>query len=217
MPATAPASGAVPGTAPAPLADLPDVTVPLGELVPPRCRHYFTGRSGRAHFRTRRYDFGGSPRYLPLVRAFLNTCAADRDADYRYLFTLLGSELANNALAHSHSGRPFGVYSFTCERSRDGLRLTCRDQGSRDGTTVPFGQHAHLRAAADGLDLSAESGRGLALIDALATSWGDNGIPDRRQVWFFLADDLTGSLWNTDNADRADHDTGPDPGSDADR
>ncbi|MBE2997693.1 ATP-binding protein [Nocardiopsis sp. HNM0947] len=196
------------------MADLPDVTVPLGELVRPRCRHYFTGRSGRAHFRTRRYDFGGSPRYLPLVRAFLNTCAADRDDDYRYLFTLLGSELANNALDHSHSGRPFGVYSLTCERIRDGLRLTCRDQGSRDGTTVPFGQRAHLRAAADGLDLSAESGRGLALIDALATCWGDNGIPDRRQVWFFLAHDLTGSLWGSATAERTGPD--PDPGPEAD-
>ncbi|WP_017608533.1 ATP-binding protein [Nocardiopsis xinjiangensis] len=194
MPATASATAS--------LADLPEVTVPLGELVPPRFRHYFTGRSDRAHYRTRRYDFGGLTRYLPLVRAFLSTCAAERDDDYRYLFTLLGSELANNALEHSRSGRPFGTYSLTCERGRDGLRLTCRDQGSSDGTTVPFGQRAHLAVAPNALGLSAESGRGLALIDALATSWGDNGIPDRRQVWFFLAHDLSGSLWN------ADHDAG---------
>lgn len=201
MPATASTSS---GSATAPLADLPEVTVPLGELVSPRCRHYFTGRSGRAHYRTRRYDFSGSTRYLPLVRAFLNTCAAERDDDYRYLFTLLGSELVNNALEHSRSGHPFGTYSLTCERGRDGLRLTCRDQGSRDGATVPFGKHAHLRAAPNAVGLSAESGRGLALIDALATSWGDNGIPDRRQVWFFLAHDLSGSLWN------AGHDAGHD-------
>ncbi|WP_017604992.1 ATP-binding protein [Nocardiopsis alkaliphila] len=182
----------------APLAVLPEVTVPLGELVPPRVRHYFTGRADRAPYRTRRYDFGGSAQYMPLVRAFLDTCAAERDRDYRYLFTLLGSELANNALEHSRSGEPFGVYTLTCQRHRDGLRLTCRDQGSKQEASVPPGRRSHLSAGPNGLDLAAESGRGLALVDALATSWGDNGIPDYRQVWFFLAYDLTGSRWNAD-------------------
>lgn len=180
----------------APLAALPEVTVPLGELVPPRVRHYFTGRADRAPYRTRRYDFGGSAQYMPLVRAFLDTCAAERDHDYRYLFTLLGSELANNALEHSRSGEPFGVYTLTCQRHRDGLHLTCRDQGARDGRTATPVERSYLSADPSALDLDAESGRGLALIDALATSWGDNGIPDYRQVWFFLAYDLTGSRWN---------------------
>ncbi|WP_160050519.1 ATP-binding protein [Nocardiopsis sp. FR4] len=180
-----------------PMPPLPEVTVPLGELVPPRCRHYFTGTTDRAPYRVRRYDFAGSVQYLPLVRAFLDTCAATREEDYRYLFTLLGSELASNALRHSKSGQPFGVYTLTCQRTRTGLRLTCRDQGARDGKTVDFGQRSHLRPNPNGLDLSAESGRGLAMIDALATDWGDNGIPDHRQVWFFLAYDLAGSRWNT--------------------
>ncbi|MFD6949102.1 histidine kinase [Nocardiopsis sp. TSRI0078] len=181
----------------APLTGLPEVTVPLGELVPPRCRHYFTGRADRAHYRVRRYDFGGSAQYIPLVRAFLDTCAAERDVDYRYLFTLLGSELANNALRHSRSGQPFGVYTLTCRRHRDGLSLTCRDQGARDERKAVLGQRSHLTADPNGSALSAESGRGLAMVDAFATSWGDNGICDYRQVWFFLAYDLTGSLWNT--------------------
>ena len=186
----------------APLAALPEVTVPLGALVPPRVRHYFTGRADRAPYRTRRYDFGGSTQYMPLVRAFLDTCAADRDRDYRYLFTLLGSELANNALKHSRSGEPFGVYTLTCQRHRDGLRLTCRDQGAKQGgDALPSGRRSHLSVNPSGPGLDAESGRGLALVDALATSWGDNGIPDHRQVWFFLAYDLTGSRWNADPED----------------
>ena len=185
MPATASLSG------------FPEVTVPLGELVPPRCRHYFTGRADRAHYRTRRYDFAGSAQYMLLVRAFLDTCAAERDRDYRYLFTLLGSEIANNALRHSRSGQPFGVYTLTCQRTREGLRLTCRDQGPHEGEKTLPDQRSHLTANPKGLDLSAESGRGLAMIDAFATSWGDNGIRDYRQVWFFLAYDLVGSLWNT--------------------
>ncbi|MFD6949159.1 histidine kinase [Nocardiopsis sp. TSRI0078] len=185
-------------TAPkSPMPPLPEVTVSLAELVPPRCRHYFSGRADRAHYRTRRYDFVGSAQYMPLVRAFLDTCAAERDDDYRYLFTLLGSELANNALNHSRSGRPFGVYTLTCQRTRTGLHLTCRDQGARDGKPGALDQRSHLRPSPGGLDLAAESGRGLAMIDAFATSWGDNGICDYRQVWFFLAYDLADSLWNS--------------------
>ncbi|SIO85226.1 hypothetical protein BQ8420_05885 [Nocardiopsis sp. JB363] len=83
----------------APLAELPDVTLPLGELVPRFQRHYFTGSADIRFFKSRCYTFGRSVQYMPLVRAFLGTCAAERSTDYRYLFTLLGSELANNARA----------------------------------------------------------------------------------------------------------------------
>lgn len=185
----------MPATAPMP--PLPEVTLPLGELVPPRCRHYFTGRADIRNYKARCYPFGGSVQYMPLVRAFLNTCAATRPEDYRYLFTLLGSELANNAVEHTRSGEPYGTYTFKCERLEGGLKLTCRDQGARDRTRVEFDRRSYLRARTNGLGLEAESGHGLALIDALATAWGDNGVPERRQVWFFLAYDLTGNLWNT--------------------
>lgn len=184
----------MPATAPMPL--LPEVTISLSELVPPRCRHYFSGRADRAHYRNRRYDFGSSRQYMPLVRAFLDTCAAERDRDYRYLFTLLGSELASNALRHSRSGEPFGVYTLNCQRHRDGLRLTCRDQGKREGAGPRSAWDEHLAPNPDGLDLDTESGRGLAMVDALATDWGDNGFAGNRQVWFFLAYDLSDSLWN---------------------
>lgn len=184
----------MPATVPMPV--LPEITVSLSELVPPRCRHYFNHRSGRPHYRIRRYDFGSSPQYMPLVRAFLNTCATGRDQDYRYLFTLIGSELASNALRHSKSGEPFGVYTLRCVRHRDGLHLTCRDQGAKHTRDRRGADDHPLAAAPDGLDPGAESGRGLAMVDALATDWGDNGITDHRQVWFFLAYDLTGSRWN---------------------
>ncbi|GAB2500756.1 ATP-binding protein [Nocardiopsis aegyptia] len=176
----------------APMPVLPEVTVPLSELVPRRCRHYFNPHSGRGAYRVRCYDFGSSVQFMPLVRAFLDTCADHRDTDYRYLFTLLGSELANNALCHSRSGEPFGTYTLRCVRRRDGLQLTCHDQGSKAiSTDFP------LTAAPDGLNPDAESGRGLAMVDALATDWGDNGVADFRQVWFFLAYDLAGSRWNS--------------------
>ncbi|MFL1382256.1 MULTISPECIES: hypothetical protein [unclassified Nocardiopsis] len=61
----------------------------------------------------------------------------------------------------------------------------------------PGGWWEPFRPGPSGLDATAESGRGLALVDALATSWGDNGIADHRQVWFFLAYDLTDNPWTT--------------------
>ena len=182
----------------APLTGLPDVILPLGELVPPTRRHYFTGRADLRHFKDRSYTFGRSAQYMPLVRAFLNTCAADRDGDYRYLFTLLGSELANNAITHTRSGEPYGVYTLKCEKRAGGLRLTCHDQGSKTTDQSAQNRFEYLTTDASRLNCSAEAGRGLAMIDSLATSWGDNGFTGTRQVWFFLASDLAGSQWNAD-------------------
>ncbi|GAA3726643.1 hypothetical protein GCM10022402_04210 [Salinactinospora qingdaonensis] len=146
---------------------------------------------------------------MPLVHAFLDTCAADRSEDYRYVFGLLGGELAANAIQHSRSGRVGGTFRLHARRFRDGMTLTCRDDGV-DATGHHHGSApVHLvprpAAASTGHDPEAvpeeepetvpEHGRGLALVDSLSTSWGDNGLPGFRMVWFHLADDLDGSDW----------------------
>ncbi|WP_047869853.1 ATP-binding protein [Nocardiopsis sp. RV163] len=181
----------MPVNASAPVPVLGEAMVPLSSFIQPVHRHYFTRCAERPNYRLRRYDFAGTPAVMPLVRAFLDTCAAARSADYRYLFTLLGSELANNAIRHSLSGQPGGSYTLLVHRHRTGLHLSCRDRGGlRD-------RDARLEPDPDGLDPDAESGRGLALVDALATAWGDNGNAHYRTVWFSLAYDLTGSRWDT--------------------
>ncbi|WP_017598949.1 ATP-binding protein [Nocardiopsis lucentensis] len=179
----------------APPPALPEVTVPLMELVHPYHRHYFTGSPDDAHYRVRRYDFGPSPLYLPLVRAYLGTLSAHRDDEYRHLFTLLGSELAANALAHTRSGLPGGTYSLLAERHRDGITLTCRDEGRPTDRVFGHRDRAYLAPDPGGLDPSADAGRGLAMIDALSTRWGDNGQPSYRQVWCYLAYDFADSAW----------------------
>ncbi|MBB6122121.1 ATP-binding protein [Nocardiopsis algeriensis] len=181
----------MPSTTRAPMPELGQATVPLSCFIRSAHRHYFSGRAERPGYRMRHYEFAGTPAVMPLVRAFLDTCAADQSSDYRYLFTLLGSELANNAICHSLSGRPGGSYVLKVERNREGLRLTCRDLGGLCERDV------HLAPSPDGLDLGAESGRGLALVDALASEWGYNGNAQYRSVWFHLAYDLAGSSWNT--------------------
>lgn len=175
-----------------PLPALPTATIPLWELVPAERWDYFNHQPTAQRF-NRSYEFGSSPQLLPLVRAFLNTCAADQGEDYQYVFTLLGSELAANALRHSRSGWLQGRYTLTCQRLHSGLHLACTDAGAIDHVT----QVDHLTHVPGGLSLEAESGRGLAMIDLLATSWGDNGCSAARQVWFYLGFDLTGGGWST--------------------
>ncbi|OLT27018.1 histidine kinase [Nocardiopsis sp. CNR-923] len=174
---------------------LGDVTVPLSTFIRPRCRHYFSGRPERSHFRVRRYDFPGTPVVMPLVRAFLDTCAVTESEDYRYLFTLLGSELANNAIQHTRSGLPGGTYSLVVDRHRDGLHLVCRDNG-----TMGCAKEGVPAANPDGLCLNAESGRGLTLVDAFATDWGSDARGRTHHVWCYLAFDLEDSLWDTSPA-----------------
>lgn len=179
----------------APVPPMAEVTIALHELVPYSLRHYFNGRPDRPYYRSRRYDFGSSPLFLPLARAFLDTCSAEHSSDYRYLFTLIGSELAGNALKHSRSGLPGRSYTLLCERKRDGLRLVCRDDGIADDPTTSVYDRRYLSPEPGGLGLGTEAGRGLAMVDALATDWGDNGRPGHRSVWFFLAYDLQESVW----------------------
>ncbi|MBE3001352.1 ATP-binding protein [Nocardiopsis sp. HNM0947] len=191
-----------------------EVTVPLSSFIRPHHAHYFSGRRDRPHFRHRQYSFPGIPTLLPLVRAFLDTCAltvsssidsqdSQDSREYRYLFTLLGSELATNAIQHSRSGEAGGSFTLVVRRSCEGLHLTCKDHGSprgvgspdSAGSTVPMPREP-LSADPSGLKHDHESGRGLALVNALATSWGDNAQPELRKVWFFLARDLDGNPWS---------------------
>lgn len=185
-----------------PMPLLPEATLSLTELVPSKYRHYFDPASGRAPYRMRHYEFGSSPELMPLARAFLDTAVAHRGRDYRYLFTLLGSELASNAIRHSRSGQLLGHYTLTCVRHRDGIRLTCQDQGTDTPAPSTPDRPRHLRADPHGLDPSAEFGRGLAMVNALTSDWGDNGLTQSRQVWFHLPYDQTHTHWGQLEQDR---------------
>ena len=173
---------------------LPKAMLPLWELVPAERQHYFNHQPAR--FFRRSFELGSSPHLLPLARAFLDTCAADQSSEFQYVFTLLGNELATNALEHSRSGSPGGHFILTCHRLDSGLYLACADEGNWN-TDHALAHVDHLAHFPEGLSLESETGRGLAMINLLATSWGDNGFPSARQVWFYLSFDLAGSSWNT--------------------
>ncbi|PWV58025.1 ATP-binding protein [Nocardiopsis sp. L17-MgMaSL7] len=177
-----------------------ETTVPLASFIKPFHAHYFSRTVGTP-FRKRKYAFAGLPGLMPLVRAFLDTSAAERSPDYRYLFTLLGSELANNALTHSLSSEHGGTYTLTVDRDATGMTLTCQDQGTRRPMNPGPLTATHLDTLRPTAGSANGQGLGLGLVSTLADQWGDNGNPKFRQVWFHLSYDLTDTPWNDINTD----------------
>lgn len=86
---------------------------------------------------------------------------------------LLTSELCTNALLHTESGQG-GSFEVTVRCEDDSVRVEVRDEGSKN---VP---------ALRGFDELSEDGRGLALVDLIATRWGQNGDEFERSVFFEL-------------------------------
>ncbi|WP_326645763.1 ATP-binding protein [Streptosporangium sp. NBC_01755] len=86
---------------------------------------------------------------------------------------LIVSELATNAVEHTRTGQPGGVFTTTVKRNPDGTAyIEIADQGG----PVVFGLPTPNR----------EGGRGLYLVTALATAWGFKGDAAGRTVWVEL-------------------------------
>jgi len=83
---------------------------------------------------------------------------------------LCTSELATNAVIHAHS-----PVLLTASRLPTGVRVEVQDE-------APGGVQA------GSLDTVAETGRGLALVDMLSTSWGVEQDDGGKTVWFELHD-----------------------------
>jgi serine/threonine-protein kinase RsbW len=119
--------------------------------------------------RPRRRVFPGTAHQLADVRHFVKSTLTGYDtADDA---VLLATELATNAIQHTASGTG-GTFAVTvCQWPRS-ARITVTDDGSA-GTPVA--------AAPNPSDVS---GRGLALVQALADDWGHHGDQHGRSVWF---------------------------------
>jgi len=91
---------------------------------------------------------------------------------------LLTDEIAINAIQHSNSGQPGGRFTVTAEIC-DGVsvRIQVADEGGRWDALRRTPRHAS--------DLL-EAGRGLVIVDALATAWGVTGTTAGRVVWAVL-------------------------------
>jgi len=85
---------------------------------------------------------------------------------------LVVSELVTNALLHTGDGTEALAAPIRLELDLSGGRLTCRVV---DSSPLP----PMREEAAD----TAESGRGLILVDALAAEWDWEDLPDGKAVW----------------------------------
>jgi serine/threonine-protein kinase RsbW len=114
--------------------------------------------------------FLGSMREIRSVREFVaetvDGCPAADDV------ILLVSEIAANAVVHTASGKDGGTFTVVVHPGDAMIRVEVHDGGSE----TPPG----VRSAGE----LAGSGRGLGLVEALATRWGHLGGRDGRVVWF---------------------------------
>lgn len=117
-------------------------------------------------------EFPADPASAPKARRFLRATLAQWGVDEETASTaaLCLTELVTNALIHAHSG--------CC------VQVELRDQVLR--TEVhDAGPGVHLQLAADE-DRHRLHGRGLQIVDAMASRWGQIDGPDRAVVWFAL-------------------------------
>src|SRR5689334_21623361 len=114
-------------------------------------------------------SYGGRPEHVRQARADARDLLAGCPAADDVILCL--SELATNAVLHSHSRRPGGTFTVRIE-GRPGayVRLEVEDDGG------PW-----LAPAPD-----PGSGRGLDIIGALAAEWGVATSPEGRTVWALL-------------------------------
>lgn len=106
---------------------------------------------------------------IRVVRAVVRDLMAGEPAELRDVAVLLTNELVTNALVHGD-----GRFSLEIDLGRDAIVVAVSDR-SPDVPQVlhPSGEREH--------------GRGMAIIDSLASTWGTDRQPTHKVVWFELS------------------------------
>lgn len=138
----------------------------------------------------------GSPSSVPQARHFVESAVASWGlSDLGWTAVLVVGELAANAALHAHT--PFTVGATLLDDGR--LRLEVSDGSARAPQQRTYGADA-------------TTGRGLRLVQELATAWGIEHREKGKTVWVVLDADAggTGSL---DEAEVRSVDGGPPSGT----
>jgi anti-sigma regulatory factor (Ser/Thr protein kinase) len=114
------------------------------------------------------------PEHVATARRFVIATLGD-DHPQAHTATLLTSELVTNSLQHSASSHDGAILAVGASRAAHWLRVEVVDDGA---PTLPT-----LREA----DPDAERGRGLTLVDSLATRWGTQRGDTGTTTWFEIA------------------------------
>ncbi len=112
-----------------------------------------------------RRSFAADPLSLAPARRFVQRELAGCDPELVADAVMAASELATNAVVHARTD-----FSVTVECTPDCLRVTVSDAGPGLPELRPTGPLA-------------ETGRGLLLVNALATRWGVENAPRGKVVW----------------------------------
>lgn len=119
--------------------------------------------------------FPGHPEQVSQARQFVAAVLAGRpEADEA---TLIASELCTNAVRHSASGGPDGMFAVTVRRAADRSRVSVQDMGSPNAPAIKLAGDAE----------ALECGRGLLLVAALTKEWGTTRNRLGWLVWAELA------------------------------
>lgn len=114
-------------------------------------------------------SFAHTPDSVPAARKFVSAALAGGPGDALDSVALMVSELASNCIRHTDSG-----FDLSLCVTRDEIRVEVTDSGGGEprvrhpGPTDP-------------------SGRGLQIVDMLATHWGVDVLPGAgKTVWFSI-------------------------------
>ncbi|WP_255495642.1 ATP-binding protein [Nocardiopsis sp. FR4] len=110
-----------------------------------------------------RTSFPGIPESVGAARTWVTARFTDQGIEPPEGLILVLSELATNAISHTRSGNAGGQFAVRTLVYSDRVRVEVRDGG-------PFENTHPLHPSAP--ELLAEHGRGLILVNALASSWG---------------------------------------------
>jgi anti-sigma regulatory factor (Ser/Thr protein kinase) len=110
-----------------------------------------------------------TPESVGHARSAVRNAVAGRHDDVAELSVLLVNELVANAIVHG-----VGAISLAMESRPDCLRVVVSDEGD----ALPV-----LRDPSP----TAEGGRGLSIVNALATRWGVDPADGGKSVWFEIA------------------------------
>ena len=124
---------------------------------------------------TRHLDLDPVPGSVSLARSFVRSCVTDLDDDSRDVALLLTSELVTNAILHARTPVHLGVVV-----DDDRACVCVGDRAQRTPELVPLSR-----------SVDRPGGRGLALVAALAESWGAATYAGGKTVWFVLTSTST--------------------------
>jgi serine/threonine-protein kinase RsbW len=120
--------------------------------------------------------FAGLPGQVGVARRWLaNMIDGFASADE---VLLACSELASNAVMHSDSGLPGGVFTVRLTITSEFIRIEVLDQGGPwSGQRHPVDDPDEQQKAAS------QRGRGLAIVAAITDAWGIAGDQEGRTAW----------------------------------